>query len=311
MLMKAITISTYGGPEVLQYKDVEIPTIKSDEILVRTHSAGVSPFDLHVRDGWYKESNYYTLPIILGWEISGVVAETGKDITKFKKGDEVFGYINGIRNGGAYAEYTVVKENEVVHKPKSITHHQAAAASMNALTAWQAMFDIANLSAGQTILIHAATGGIGHLAVQLAKWKGAYVIGTASARNKAFLLDLGADEVIDYTTTPFEKIAKNIDVVLDNIGGDTLLKSFSTLKKSGVVVTTIDFEGIKAAEKFGVRGETVFVNPNPQQLTAIAELLDKKILKPNIEKTFPLIDAAKAQLHVQSGRTRGKVTLEI
>lgn len=308
--MNVVIIENYGGPEVLQLKTIAVPNIAADEILVRVHSAGVSPFDIHMRDGWYQQPQY-ALPIILGWELSGTVAAIGRDVTHFKVGDDVFAYPSGHRKGGSYAEFNVIKENEAAHKPASINHHQAAAASMNALTAWQALFDIAQLSAGQTVLIHAAAGGIGHLAVQLAKWKGAYVIGTASAKNAEFLAELRIDEFINYTTTAFEKAVKPVDVVLDLIGGDTLLKSFQTVKKSGLVVTAIDFEGIKKASDFGVRREIVLTNPNFQQLSKIAELLGQGTLKTHVSAVFPLVDVAKAHELVQSGHVRGKVVLEI
>ena len=180
------------------------------------------------------------------------------------------------RSGGSYAEYVAVKENEAAKKPASLSYNEAAAVSMNGLTAWQALFDAANLSAGQKVLIHAAAGGVGHLAVQFAKWKDAYVIGTASGKNKVFLNDLGADEVIDYTTTAFETAVRDIDVVLDTIGGDALTKSFSIIKKDWVVVSVVDFERIKEASNFGVRGENVVVSPNPKQLDEIAKLMEER-----------------------------------
>ncbi len=307
--MKAIVMEDWGGPEVLQYKEMPIPSIQADEILVRVQSAGVSPFDLHVRDGWYKES--YPLPIILGWDLSGIVVAIGANISKFKEGSPIFAHSSVYRNGGCYALYTALKENEAALKPASISYNQAAAASMNGLTAWQALFDVAHLAAGQKILIHAAAGGIGHLAVQLAKWKGAHVIGTASAKNKEFLRSLGVDEVIDYTSTPFEKVVKDVDVVLDTLGGDILLKSFEVTKKGGIVVSVVDFERIKQATDYGVRGEGLVVAPNSHQLSEIGKLLSEGKIKVHIGATFPLKDAANAHRLVQSGHVRGKVILEV
>lgn len=304
--MKAIVVSAYGGVEVLQYQEVPIPAIQSHEILIQVHCAGVSPLDLKMRDGWFKEPN---LPIILGWELSGIVSAVGKNITRFKPGEAVFAHPSVYRQGGGYAEYAVVQENEIAHKPAAISHAQAAAASMNTLTAWQALFDTAKLEPGQKILIHAAAGGVGHLAVQLAKWKGAEVIGTASAKNKAFLIDLGVDKVIDYNTQDFETIIKDVDVVLDTIGGETLMKSFAITKKNGIVVSIIDFERIKQALTFGVRGENVIVSPNAQQLEKIATLLEAGTIKPYIEAVFPLQEAKKAHELLQSGHVRGKIVL--
>jgi len=309
--MKAIRFHSYGGPEVLQLEDVATPTIQSDEILVRVHSAGVSPFDLHVREGWYKDSSSYPLPCILGWELSGEVDSVGENVRLFKKGDAIFAHPSVFRSGGAYAEYVSIKENETAHKPASLNYNESAAVSMNGLIAWQALFDVANLLSGQKILIHAAAGGVGHLAVQLAKWKGAYVIGTASAKNKEFLLNLGVDKVIDYTTTAFETAVKDVDVVLDTMGGDTLIKSFSVLKKDGIVVSIVDFNRIKDAEKFGVRGENVVVSPNASELNEIAELMSEGKLKVHVSAVFPLIEASKAHALCETGHVNGKIVLEI
>ncbi|HVV68534.1 MAG TPA: NADP-dependent oxidoreductase [Gammaproteobacteria bacterium] len=308
--MQAVIFKRYGGSEVLEYAEVPVPNFGDDELLVRVHSAGVSPFDIHVREGWYKK-DYYTLPIILGWELSGVVVAIGKHVTQFKIGDAIFSYPNALRVGSSYAEYNVIKAEEAVLKPAAISHHEASAASMNAITAWQTLFDVAKISEGQRVLIQAAAGGVGHLAVQLAKWKGAYVIGTASAKNAEFLNQIGVDEYVDYTKTPLEKAVKPVDVVIDTIGGEVLQKSFQLVKKGGIVVTMIDFEGIKAANTHGIEGKTVFALPNSQQLTEIAKLLAQGTLKPFIQSVFPLTEAAKAHQAVESGHVRGKIVLEI
>ena len=308
--MQAVVIETYGDADVLQYKEVPLPAITGDELLIQTRSAGVSPFDTQVRAGRYKDE-YYALPMILGWELSGIVVAVGTKVTSFQVGDEIFAYPAGSRAGRAYAQYTVIKASEAVHKPVTITHHQAAAASMNAITAWQALFDAANIQAGQRVLIQAAAGGVGHLAVQLAKWKGAYVMGTASIRNADFLEGLGVDEVIDYTKISVAKAMKPVDVVIDTMGADVLKQSFSLIKKGGTAVTLIDFEGIKSATRYGVMGKTVFATPNQVQLQQIAQLLEQGIVKPHIEAIFPLHQAQKAHRHVELGHTRGKVVLAV
>ncbi len=192
-------INSYGSPEVLKYQDAEIPVVQADEILVQVKYAGVSPFDAHMRAGWFQKSPDYQLPLILGWELSGVVSAVGEKVKKFKVADAIFAHPSVYRNGGAYAEFFAVKESEAVLKPQTVSYEQAAAVTMNALTAWQALFSAAKLAEGQTILIHAAAGGVGHLAVQLAKLKGAKVIATASEKNRQFLMDLGIDQFIDYT----------------------------------------------------------------------------------------------------------------
>jgi NADPH:quinone reductase-like Zn-dependent oxidoreductase len=309
--MKAVRFHIYGSPKVLQYEEVADPKLNADEILIRVHGAGVSPFDAHVREGWYKNTPNYPLPCILGWEISGEVADRGNEVTRFKRGDPIVAHPSVYRSGGGYAEYVAVKESEVVGKPIHLNYNEAAAASMNALVAWQALFDVAHLSHGQRVLIHAAAGGVGHLAVQLAKWKGAYVMGTASAKNKEFLLDIGADEVIDYTITAFESATDPVDVVLDTIGNDTLVKSFSLIKKSGIAVSIVDFERIKEAPQFGVRGEAVVVSPNSKQLAEIMKLMEEGKLKVHISKVFHLNDACKAHELLEIGHVRGKIVLEV
>lgn len=308
--MHAIVIEDYGHADVLHYKKFPVPHVSEDELLVHIHSAGVSPFDVHVREGWYKES-FYSLPLILGWDLSGTVVATGKAVTEFKVGDEVFAYPTAYRAGGCYAEYNVIKANEAAHKPASVSHHQAVAAGVNALTAWQALFDVANICEGQRVLIQAAAGGIGHLAVQLAKWKGAYVIGTASTKNAAFLADLGVDEFVDYTKTSIKKAVQPVDVVIDILGGDVLQQSFAVVKKGGTVVTLVDFEGNKSADDYGIHGKTVFVLPNQKQLSDIALALDQGILKPHIAAIFPLSQTARAHQIVELGHTRGKIVLQV
>lgn len=309
--MKAIIFNQFGNSGVLQQKELPIPNIQPDEILVRVHYAGVSPFDLHVRDGWYKDSIQYDWPIILGWELSGTVIKVGDPASEFKAGNVIVAHKNVYRNGGAYAEYVAVKASEAALKPDNVSDEAAAAVSMNALTAWQALFDVANLTKNQKILIHAAAGGVGHLAVQLAKWAGAYVIGTASEKNKNYLLSIGLDEFIDYQKTDFSKSLKNIDVVLDTIGNETLINSFKLLKKNGLAVSIVDFENIKKSGEYQVRGENLIVTPNKKQLTEIMQLVSKGILTPHITTIFDMADAAKAQDLLASGHVRGKVLIKV
>ncbi|MGH8611429.1 MAG: NADP-dependent oxidoreductase [Gammaproteobacteria bacterium] len=201
--MKAVRIHTYGGPDVLKYEEVPRPSPGAGEVLIRVRAAGVNPVDWKIREGYLKGRVDHSLPLVLGWDLSGVVEATGPGVTRLKAGDEVYSRPD-ITRDGAYAEYIVVRETEVALKPKSIDHIQAAAIPLAALTAWQSLFDAAGLSAGQTVLIHAAAGGVGSFAVQLTNWKGAHVIGTASKRNQDFVRNLGADETIDYQTTRFE-----------------------------------------------------------------------------------------------------------
>ena len=204
----------------MKYEDVPRPKPRRGEVLIRVHAAGVNPVDWKVREGHLKDVIQHSLPLIPGWDLSGVVEKVGPRVTRFQKGDEVYSRPD-IARDGAYAEYIVVRESEVAFKPKSIDHVHAAAVPLAALTAWQALFDTAELQAGQKVLVHAAAGGVGHFAVQLAKWKGAHVIGTVSGKNHDLLRELGADETVDYTTQRFEDVVRGVDVVLDTIAGET------------------------------------------------------------------------------------------
>jgi len=236
--MKAVRMHEYGDPEVLKYEDAPRPEPASGEVLVRVYAAAVNPVDWKVRAGYTKGFLNYTLPLIPGWDLSGVVESVGAGVVDWKAGDEVYSRPDISRNG-AYAEYIAVKGSELGRKPRSLDHVNSAAIPLAALTAWQALFDAAGLSAGQRVLVHAAAGGVGTFAVQLARWKGAYVIGTASERNHAFLRELGADETIDYTKTPFETAVRDVDVVLDTMAGETRQRSWQVLKKGGILVSIL------------------------------------------------------------------------
>ncbi len=307
--MKAIVINTYGNEDVLDYVDVERPEPKADEVLVKVHAAAVNPIDWKTRDG-AGERLGLKLPITLGIDIAGTVEEVGVGIENFKQGDAVYGMtVSGL--SGGYAEYTLAGVDTIAPKPESIDFEEAAAIPIGALTAWQAMFDLANLSSGQRILITGASGGVGSMAVQLAKAKGAYVIGTASGRNEQFVRDLGADEFVDYTRQPFEEVVKDVDVVFDTVGGDTLERAFQTLKKGGFLVTSAQTPSEEKAKEFGVEAAWVFCKPNAGQLTEINRLIEEGKLKTNIETVLPLAEVKKAHQLSQSGRTRGKIVLQI
>ena len=236
--MKAVRIHSYGGPEVLVYEDAPRPQPEPNDVLVRVHAAGINPVDWKIREGYGKDRLGHRLPLILGWDLSGVVEAVGPGVERLKVGDEVYSRPD-ISRDGAYAEYIAIRESLAALKPKSIDHVHAAAIPLAAMTAWQALFDAAGLSRGQRVLIHAAAGGVGSFAVQIAKWKGAYVIGTASTRNQDFLRELGVDSAIDYQSVAFETVVRDVDVVLDTIGGDTQARSWMVLKKGGVLVSTV------------------------------------------------------------------------
>lgn len=308
--MNAIHIHGYGKMEVLVEDKAPRPKPSLDEVLLGVHAAAVNPVDWKVRDGYLKERRKSQLPMIRGWDVSGVVEAVGARVTGFKRGDAVFGMLDIMRNG-AYAEYTLASAQTIAHKPKAIDHVHAAAVPLAALTAWQALFEVADLQPGQTVLIHAAAGGVGHFAVQLAKWKGARVIGTTSASNLNFVRDLGADETIDYHARPFDKAVRNVDVVLDLIGGEVQQRSWPVIKKGGILVTSLGVSSPNPAPKYGVRCEAVHVRPDATQLAQLAELIDRGNLKPVVDVVLPLAEAAKAHKLSQTGHVRGKLVLEV
>jgi NADPH:quinone reductase-like Zn-dependent oxidoreductase len=311
--MKAIRIHNYGGPEVLQYEDAPRPKPQAGEVLVHVLAAGVNPIDWKVREGHMKDFWPHKLPLIPGWDLSGVVEEVGPGPAaagRFKKGDEVYS-VPDVSRDGAYAEYIVVRESELALKPKSLHHVHAAAAPLAALTAWQALFDAGQLVSGQRILIHGGSGGVGHVAVQLAKWKGAHVLATASTRNQELLRALGVDEPIDYTKQKFEDVARDVDLVLDLIGGETQERSWSVLKKGGVLLSLVQPPSVEKAKALGVRAAFVAGHPSGAQLAEIAKLIDSGKLAPVIDRILPLSEVRRAHELSQSGHTHGKIALRV
>jgi NADPH:quinone reductase-like Zn-dependent oxidoreductase len=308
--MKAIQMHAYGGPEVLTYEDAPRPQPGAGEVLIQVCAASVNPVDWKIREGHVRNFLKHALPLIPGWDVSGIIEAVGAGVSRLKKGDEVYSRPDISRNG-SYAEYIAVRESEVALKPKSLDHIHAAAVPLAALTAWQALFDAAQLTAGQTVLIHAAAGGVGSFAVQFARWKGARVIGTASGRNREFLKSLGADEVIDYTTSRFEDSVRDVDVVLDTMSGETQERSWQVLKKGGFLVTILGSAPQEMAAKHGVRCAHTFVQPNVEQLNTLAGMLDAGKIKPVVETVLPLEKAAEAQELNKTGHTRGKIVLRV
>jgi NADPH:quinone reductase-like Zn-dependent oxidoreductase len=308
--MKAIRIHRYGGTEALRYEDAPRPQPEAGEVFIRVHAAGVNPIDWKVREGHMKDFWPHKLPLILGWDLSGVVEGLGRGVSRFKIGDEVYSVPDPTRNG-AYADYIVVRESELALKPNSLHHIRAAAVPMAALTAWQSLFDTGQLKPGQRVLIHAGSGGVGHLAVQLAKWKGAYVFATASTKNQELLREFGADETIDYTTQRFEEVARAVEIVLDPIGGDTQDRSWQVLKKGGALLSLVQPPSAEKAKELGVRAAFVASHPNGVQLAEIAHLIDSRTLKPIVERVLPLLEVRRAHELSQGGHTRGKIVLRV
>jgi NADPH:quinone reductase-like Zn-dependent oxidoreductase len=307
-MMKGVIIHEYGGPEVLKLEDVPRPAPKENEVLVRVIAAGVNPVDALIRSGKYAKFFGTTLPLIPGYDIAGIVEKAGAKITKLKVGEGVYGYVLW---GGGYAEYAVATEGEVTGKPKSLTYIEAGSVPLVALTAWQALIDVAKLSAGQTVLIHGGSGGVGSMAVQIAKARGARVIATASTSNQDLLKQLGADVTIDYTKAKFEDVAKDVDVVLDSVGKDTLARSYAVIKKGGFIATLVAAPDQAELDKHGIRGASISVKPNADELAEITKLIEAKKIKPVVSQVLPLTEAVKAQEQAATHHTRGKIVLKI
>jgi NADPH:quinone reductase-like Zn-dependent oxidoreductase len=307
-MMKAIVAHEYGGPEVLKFEEVPRPEPKENEALVRVIASGVNPADPLTLSGKYAREFGTHLPLIPGYDIAGIVEKTGVKVTKLKAGDAIYGYPTF---GGGWAEYETVTEGEVAAKPASLSFTEAAAVPMGALTAWQALVDVAQLRAGQTILIHGGSGGVGSFAVQIAKARGARVIATASTANQDLLKQLGADVAIDYTKTRFEEIAKDVDAVLDPVGKETLARSYDVVKKGGIVMSLVARPDPVELEKRGIRGAGISVHPDAEDLTEIAHLIDAGKIKPVVTQVLPLKDGIAAQQQAATHHTRGKVVLRI
>jgi NADPH:quinone reductase-like Zn-dependent oxidoreductase len=307
--MKAIRLHARGGPEQLVYEDAPEPPLKNGDALVRVHACAITPTELTWPETYATCDGASRLPSIPGHEVSGVVAARGANAADAKVGDRVYTLTDFSRDGAA-AEYMAVRAADLAPKPASLSDVQAAAVPLSALTAWQALFDHAGLVPGQEVLIHGATGGVGSFAVQLARWRGAYVVATASAANAELACELGADKVIDYNAGRFEDKVHGADVVLDTVGGDTLDRSWGVLRRGGVLVTIVARPPDKPA-RYGVRGVFFIVKPSRAQLIEIGRLIDRGKLRPIIEATFPLGEARQAFERAAGGHNRGKIVLQV
>ncbi|MFE0474203.1 NADP-dependent oxidoreductase [Streptomyces sp. NPDC058947] len=307
--MRAISQDALGGPEVLKTVEIERPVPRPNEVLVRVRAAGVNPTDWKHRatGGFLGEP-----PFVLGWDVSGVVEAVGIGVAAFVPGDEVFGMLPYPFGHGSHAEYVIAPVRALARKPAGIDHVQAGALPLVSLTAWQALTEHADVQPGQRVLIHAAAGGVGHVAVQIAKERGAYVIGTASAGKHDFLRELGADETVDYRETDFTEAVKDVDVVLDTIGGDTSLRSLRVLRPGGIVVSILPVgsaEFHEEAERLGVRALRMLVDADRAGMEAIGRLAEAGTLRATIAGTFPLASAAETHAQGDMGRTTGKLVL--
>ena len=308
--MKAIVVHEYGGPEVLKLDDVPRPVPKENEILVKVIAAGVNPVDSAARSEKFAQFLNIKLPAIPGYDIAGVIEKTGATVTKLKAGDPVYAYI-ALDKGGGYAEYALATEKETSPKPKSLNYVDAAAVPLVSLTAWQGLVDTAKLSAGQAVIIHGGSGGVGSFAILIAKARGAKVLATASMPNQDLLKQLGADVAIDYTKQKFEDVAKDVDVVLDAVGKDTLARSYGIVKKGGIIVSLVAQPDQAELDKHGIRGAPLGVEPNSDELAEITKLIDERKIKVIVSQTLPLAEAAKAQTQADTHHTRGKIVLKV
>jgi NADPH:quinone reductase-like Zn-dependent oxidoreductase len=308
--MRAVRIHQYGGTETLQLDQIEIPEINADDILIKVKSSAINPVDWKIREGYLQEFIPYKLPITLGWDVAGIVSEVGASVTDFKVGDEVFSRPD-ISRDGSYADYVAVKADEVVLKSSKLDFAQAAALPLAGITAWQCLVDVGELQAGQRVLIHAGAGGVGHLAIQIAKAKGAIVIATASAKNQDLLTKFGADQAVDYNQGTLREQIEPVDLVIDTMGGEVQSESWGLLKAGGMIVSVVAPPSEEIAKKHNVKAAFVFIEPSSRILGELNTLVENDQLMPLIENRFPLEQIADAHLQSQSGRTRGKIVIDV
>src|SRR5688572_17874197 len=332
--MKAALINRYGSNDAVSVADTDIPTFGATDLLVRVHAASVNPVDIKTRDGKLKVLLKYRLPLVLGNDLSGVVLDAGSRVTRFKKGDAVYARVDTTRIG-TFAEFAAVRDGAAALKPTNVTFEEAASLPLVALTAWQALVEIGRLGAGQRVLIHAGSGGVGSVAIQLAHHLGATVFTTVGKRNVELVKRLGANVAIDYRSERFEDVATDCDVVLDSAGGETLVRSFECVKPGGVVVSigstpstrfarswglnpiivlvigVMSRRAMAAARRHNARYEYLFMRADGEQLRQITALVESGVIKPLIDRVFPLEQVRDALAYSESGRTTGKVVIKV
>ena len=311
-MMKAVVIEAYGGVTELKEKVVEKPILLDNQVLVEVKAASVNPIDWKLREGYLKERYDFDFPIILGWDVAGIVTEVGKHVQDFQVGDRVFARPELTRYG-TYAEYTIVDELLLARIPDNISFEEAASVPLAGLTAYQALFDVLEIMEGQKVLIHAGAGGVGTYAIQLAKLKGAYVATTASKKNHGYLTSLGADQCIDYKSESFEQILNEYDAVFDTVGGETLSNSMKVLRKGGKIVSIVEPPSEQEAQRYGIREEYHWLIPRGDQLQELASLMEQGRLKPAQLETFPFSEngVRNAQELSESGHTKGKIVIKM
>ena len=313
--MKAIILQEFGGIENLLMTELALPVILENEVLIEVKAISINPVDVRTRSGMAMADHLkHNNPLILGWDISGIVIDTGAKVSKFKKGDNVFGMVNFLGHGKGYAEYVAASENHLTHKPSNISHEEAAAATLAALTALQLLVHYAKIKPGNRILILAASGGVGHYAIQIAKYLGAHVIGVSSAKNKDFVLGLGADEHIAYDEQLFEDVVCEVDFVLDAFAKDSLYQSLKVVKRGGLIISLLPMiseDVLQKAKEKNVEVHYSLVKSNGTDIEAIATLLEKGVLKSYVSKSFSFDKMGEAHIEMETGKTVGKIIVKL
>ncbi len=312
--MKSAQITRYGNTsEVIKINQTNAPNLSTGKVLVKVQVAGINPIDWKIREGYMQQMIHLQFPSALGMDFSGIIKQVGEEISSdFKEGDEVYGQA-GIPSGGsgAFAEQALASVTSIAHKPKTLDHSEAAALPLVGVSAWQALVEHIGLSKSQKILIHGGAGGIGSIAIQLAKNLGAYVATTVSIEDKQFVHELGANEVIDYKTQTFEDVVHDYDAVFDTVGGETYTRSFRVLRKDGIIVSMLEQQNLELMKQFGVKAISQFTQVNKERLAKLAEWVDQNKVNIHIEKTFSLDEAGKALDYLRDIHPRGKIVLAI
>ena len=312
--MRAIILSEFGGVEKLLMTELALPVILENEVLIEVKAISINPVDVRTRSGIAMADHLkHNSPLILGWDISGIVTSIGAEVSKFKKGDNVFGMVNFLGHGKGYAEFVAASENHIALKPSNISHEEAAAATLAALTAWQLLVRYAKIKPGNRILVQAASGGVGHYAVQIAKHLGAYVIGISSAKNRRFVLGLGADEHIAYDEQRFKDVVSEVDFVLDAFAKDSLYQSLKVVKNGGTIISLLPMiseDVMQKAKEKNVDVHYSLVESNGADMEAIADLLEKGTLRSHVSKIFSFDKMGDAHIEMETGRTVGKIIVK-
>ncbi len=308
--MKAVRIHEYGDASVLRFEEAPRPVCEADDVLIRVVGSSVNPVDWKIRRGYLKEMIPYALPMIPGWDVSGVVEEIGAKVSRFRVGDAVYSRPDITRHG-TYAEWIAVRESEVAFKPRTVSHIAAAVLPLAGITAWEGLVNVGKVSPGQRVLVHAAAGGVGSLAVQIAKAHGAHVIGTASGANRALVESLGADEFVDYRTTPLGDAVRDVDLVLDTMGGGTQEASWAVMAPGGLLVSMVSDPAEAVTAWPQLRAAFIFIGPDVPVLERLAALVDEGRVRPVIGAEFALRDIRKAHELSETGHVRGKIALHV